>query len=109
MKTILNLGIVGLIALSMLTPDVIIVKKIIPPKETIVTPEESEVIYVEPGPYVSLIHPSDIPETKRWLYRGTDIKSHISITHGIEYDRMKLLGSNDLVRLHSYLHNGGSL
>jgi hypothetical protein len=122
MRTGLNFGIILLllVSLNLLSEKQVIVKKIFPvaekpQKEYILVESEPEVkvIYVEQcSPeltYFPLIHPSDIPETKRWLYRGEDLKMHIFITHGIQYERMKLLGHNDLVKLHSYLHNGGSL
>lgn len=53
------------------------------------------------------ILPQDIPYTSPWVYKGNNLKWHIYVTHGIETERMKLLNHYDLVKLHSYIHNGG--
>lgn len=54
-----------------------------------------------------IIRPQDIPYTSPWRYNGKDLKWHIYVTHGIETNRMNLLSYYDLVKLHSYIHNGG--
>jgi hypothetical protein len=57
--------------------------------------------------YDNKIAPEEIPYTSNWNYRGTNLKGHISSEHGIEINRMSKLSHYDLVRLHSYIHNGG--
>lgn len=58
--------------------------------------------------YNNKIMSYDIPNTSpRWNHFGPDLKYHISADHGIEIDRMSNLNNYDLVRLHSYVHNGG--
>lgn len=124
MKVSLNFLIVFVaffITIGLLNSRQVIVKKIFPivkvePQQEYVVIEKEpgvKIVYVEKcSPkltYFSIIHPSDIPETKRWLYRGEDLKMHIFMTHGIQYERMRILSHYDLIKLHSYLHNGGSL
>lgn len=52
---------------------------------------------------------SSIPNTKNWIYHGVDLANHISSEHGIDINRLSGLSYQDLVKVHSYLHNGGSL
>lgn len=57
------------------------------------------------------VKPSDIPSTKPWAYYGNgNLRDHLHDTHGVEYYLMSLfLTKSDLVKLHSFLHNGGKL
>ena len=58
--------------------------------------------------YNNKIMSYDIPNTSpKWNHWGPDLKYHIYADHGIEMDRMSNLSNYDLVRLHSYVHNGG--
>lgn len=110
------LAILAVLSLGVYSAPILIVKKTIPRAEPISSPSPLEIVDVTPEQplkqerFVAYIHSSNIPYSKpQWKFNGVDLRSHISITHGIEYERMKYLNQGDLVRLHSYLHNGGSL
>lgn len=65
---------------------------------------------IEYKSHYGIISPIEIPMTfPQWTYNGTNLKWHISVEHGISYQRMINLGPKDLIKLHSFLHNGGSL
>ena len=57
------------------------------------------------------IHPSQVPWTKPWWYRGPlTLRQHIQLEHFILPEMMALFEEeSDLKKLHSFLHNGGSL
>ncbi len=122
MKSRLSIALLALAILSLgvYSAPTVIIKKIIPKAEFVQeNPAPLEVIYVtndfsqsppKETKLIEYIHSSMIPDSiSYWRYNGSDLRSHISITHGIEYGRMKYLNRNDLIKLHSYLHNGGSL
>lgn len=67
----------------------------------------------------NVITPMMIPNTSpRWDLKyangknninESDLRAHIFREHGIAIQRMFKLKTNDLIRLHTYLHNGGKL
>ena len=57
------------------------------------------------------IHPSQVPWTKPWWYRGPlTLRQHIQLEHFVLPEMMALFEEeSDLKKLHSFIHNGGSL
>lgn len=93
-------------------------------KDTDSGPEESYVELIAPPEFVPTpkpfraslrcfrpIHPSDIPDTKPWWYRGSGtLRDHLRDKHLVLPEMMALFEQeSDLKKLHSFLHNGGSL
>lgn len=113
LKLRIALSILAVFSLGVFGAPIVIIKKVTPKTEPVSSPPPLEIVDVTdkaPSKFVAYIHSSEIPYSKpQWRFNGLDLRNHISITHGIEYERMKYLNQNDLIRLHSYLHNGGSL
>jgi hypothetical protein len=60
---------------------------------------------------IKAIHPSRVPWTKPWWYRGPlTLRQHIQLEHFVLPEMIVLFETeSDLKKLHSFLHNGGNL
>jgi hypothetical protein len=74
-----------------------------------ITVTEPPVILMSESEPSAWIDPKTIPETRPWLFHGVDILQHLLDEHTVRLDQVVGWSNKDLHKLHSYVHNGGSL